>query len=184
MKNLIFLFASIFTISLHAQTASISGTVSNREGDLLPNLEVNIENESGDISMSLLTDANGAFTFSGLPTLDTYTLHCDYGTNYLGGVSTLDLVRIAQHVLGIDPITDIYAMIAADVNLSGTITTLDLVLIKKLILAIDTEFPNTDPWRFFYDGNPPVSTDATPIPLTGDVSGLEIIGVKMGDVLD
>jgi hypothetical protein len=72
----------------------------------------------------------------------------DENYDYLNGVSTLDVVRITKHILGIEELQSPFQKIAADVNNSGTITTLDLIRIRKLILNIDLEFSDVDSWRF------------------------------------
>ena len=68
--------------------------------------------------------------------------------NHINGVSTFDLVLISKHILGIEPLTSLYKMIAADANKSGSITTFDIVELRKLILGVYTELPNNTSWRF------------------------------------
>jgi hypothetical protein len=72
-------------------------------------------------------------------------------TGFLNGVSSIDLCKIGQHILGINPLPSPYAMVAADVNKSGSITTFDLVELRKLILDIYTTLPNNTSWRFAPD---------------------------------
>jgi protocatechuate 3,4-dioxygenase beta subunit len=82
----------------------------------------------------------------------------DHGTDYecvpsknddpANGVTTLDLVFIKGHVLGIQPLETPYQMIAADANNSGSVTTLDMVIIQKMILGVQSEWPNNTSWRF------------------------------------
>jgi len=66
----------------------------------------------------------------------------------LNGVTTYDLVMISKHLLGIEPITSPYKMIAADANRSGSITTFDIVELRKLILGIYEVLPANTAWRF------------------------------------
>ena len=63
-------------------------------------------------------------------------------------MSTLDLVDIQRHLLGLDPLDSPYKMIAADANNSESLTAIDLVEIRKLILGLYLEFPNNASWRF------------------------------------
>jgi hypothetical protein len=51
--------------------------------------------------------------------------------NHKNGVSTLDMVQIQKHLLGIVPFTDPYQFIAADVNNSQSVSTIDLVEIRN-----------------------------------------------------
>jgi len=89
-------------------------------------------------------------------------------SNPLNGVTTYDLVLISKHLLGTEPFTDPYTMIAADVNRGGSITTFDIVETRKVILGIYDNFPGNISWRYipnlctgnqaflnqFNDGNP------------------------------
>jgi hypothetical protein len=169
-------------MGLSAQTANISGSVFNANDQLLNDISVTLQDENGTPLQSVAVDANGAFQFTDLPTGQSYTLHCESTNDYLNQITTFDIIKIARHVLGIQAITGTYNLIAADYNQNQMISTLDIVLIKKHILAIDP--PLTNPWLFFYDDLVPASTQSTPITLTGDVTGLEIIGVQLGNILD
>ena len=95
-----------------------------------------------------ITDDNGAYHFAGVPLLSDLTITPTKDDNPLNGVSTYDLVLITKHILGLDPLTTPYKMIAADANRSGSITTFDIVEFRKLILGIYTELPNNTSWRF------------------------------------
>ena len=69
----------------------------------------------------------------------------------LNGVSTLDLVRMMRHILGIDPFTEAYQVISADLNQNNVMSSLDLVIGRRLILGITTDFPGL-PWKFIEKG--------------------------------
>ncbi|MEO1714186.1 MAG: hypothetical protein AAFU60_12705, partial [Bacteroidota bacterium] len=68
--------------------------------------------------------------------------------DYANGLTTLDLVAIKKHVLGVELLESPYQWIAADANNSESITTLDLVEIQKVILGVQEGFPNNTSWRF------------------------------------
>ncbi len=109
----------------------------------------------------------------------------------LRGVTMSDIVKIQQHILGIEPFKTPYQFIAADVNNSKTITTLDLIQIRKVILGLQKDFTNNSSWRFTakdYDFQ-------TAFPLTEDFdakisfnvcspysSSVNLIAIKVGDV--
>ncbi|MBL7782694.1 MAG: T9SS type A sorting domain-containing protein [Saprospiraceae bacterium] len=95
-----------------------------------------------------ITDDNGAYHFAGVPLLADLTITPTKDDNPLNGVSTYDLVLITKHILGLEPLTTPYKMIAADANRSGSITTFDIVEFRKLILGIYTDLPNNTSWRF------------------------------------
>lgn len=66
------------------------------------------------------------------------------------GISTLDLVLISKHVLGIEPFANPFQLIAADENNSGSVTTFDILEIRKLLLGIKTNF-TAGTWRYVPD---------------------------------
>jgi hypothetical protein len=72
----------------------------------------------------------------------------NYINNPYNGVSTFDIVRINRHILGVEPFTNPYQMIAADVNNSAGITTFDMIRIRQLILGLITEFLPGINWRY------------------------------------
>ncbi|HKK79517.1 MAG TPA: dockerin type I domain-containing protein, partial [Phaeodactylibacter sp.] len=65
----------------------------------------------------------------------------------LNGVSTLDLVLISKHILGVQPFDSYTQYIAADINRSGSITLMDLIQLRRLILQQEG-FDNNTSWRF------------------------------------
>ena len=106
------------------------------------------------------------------------------------GVSTLDLVRIQKHLLGKEFFDSPYQYIAADANNSEQVSAIDLIEIRKLILGIYSEYPNNDSWRFM-DKSYQIANPQNPWPFDGainiqyngsSVSGLDFIGIKIGDV--
>jgi len=111
--------------------------------------------------------------------------------DYLNGVSTLDLVMIQRHILGIAPLNSVYKMIAADVNNNEKISASDLVALRKVILGIEERFPNNTSWRFIDAGFEFVNMDnpwEVEIDerydiesLSGDMQ-IDFIAVKTGDV--
>jgi hypothetical protein len=101
------------------------------------------------VSMFSMSDRrNGQFNLAGVPFLGNYTVTPMKDNDPLNGVSTFDLVLINKHILGLEPLSTPYKMIAADANNSRSITTFDIVELRKLILGIYTELPNNTSWRF------------------------------------
>jgi hypothetical protein len=68
--------------------------------------------------------------------------------NHLNGVDMLDVLKIQRHILGQEPLSSPYRIIAADVNNSGGITSNDIIELRKLILGAYTELPNIGSYRF------------------------------------
>jgi hypothetical protein len=101
-----------------------------------------------NIFPSVVTIEDGQYTFSNVPAEGPYTVTPNRNDDHKNGVSTLDLVRIQKHLLGIEPFTSAYEYIAADANNTAGVSAIDLVEIRKLILGIYDEFPNNSSWRF------------------------------------
>ena len=85
----------------------------------------------------------------------------------LNGVSTLDLVLMQKHILGIDPFDSAYKVIASDVDNNEKVTAADLVNLRRIILGIEDEFSNgQSSWRFVKaDVTYPNINDPFPFPL-------------------
>lgn len=86
--------------------------------------------------------------FNSLPLASSIIIEPAKSDNPLNGVSTFDLVLISRHILGIQPLTSPYKIIAADANKSNSVSTFDIVELRKLILGIYVKLPNNQSWRF------------------------------------
>jgi len=145
-----------------------------------------------DWSSDTTTNINGKYTLE-IPTGGTYSIRPEHDVAPLNGVSTLDMLLINKHILGLDTLDSPYKLVAADANNSRTVTTFDIVELRKLILGLYTKFPNNSSWRFVDDkyvfpqtGNPlqtafpETQTGQNHLPANPPVHNF--IGVKIGDV--
>ncbi|MGE5355666.1 MAG: T9SS type A sorting domain-containing protein [Deltaproteobacteria bacterium] len=85
-----------------------------------------------------LTDSKGFYVTehpTGLNKIEGYK-----DSDHLNGVSTLDILLIRKHILGIKPFDDLFQYITADVNNSSSVTTADALDIKKVILGYKVSF--------------------------------------------
>jgi hypothetical protein len=140
-----------------------------------------------------LSDTSGVYAVANsVPLASTFVIAPEKDDNPLNGVTTYDLVLISKHILGIEPLTSPYKMIAADANKSGSITTFDIVELRKLILGIYTELPNNTSWRFvdksfqFPNANNPFQSVFPETISVADAmltqAGKDFVGVKIGDL--
>ncbi|MDA8693163.1 T9SS type A sorting domain-containing protein [Saprospiraceae bacterium] len=138
-----------------------------------------------------MTDENGAYAFNDMPIGGTYNINADKDRDYLNGVSTLDLIFIQKHILGLEQLDSPYKIIAADADNSESITAIDLIEIRKLILGVYDEFPNNESWRFieadqtFIDPLNPWLVDLRETHIISQLDtniNIDFIGVKIGDV--
>lgn len=166
----------------------ISGTITTDEAEPVQGVKIEL---SGGADFNRSTNSEGGYQFIKLKPQQDYTLSAQLDENPLNGVSTLDLIYITRHILGIKPIETPTRLIAADVNNSKSITTLDIVLIRKLILGLDTRFAHVPSWRFVdakYVFPQPGHPWADVFPEIININNLEqnaqadFVAIKMGDV--
>lgn len=121
-----------------------SGTAEDVQNVGVANLEIEILELD---SMVAETNSTGSYSFN-LQVMpgQSYTIAATKDVNPTNGVSTLDLILLGQHILGINPITNPDRLLAADANRSGHISLLDQIRIRKLILGIETDFGEQPSW--------------------------------------
>jgi len=121
----------------------ISGRVYSIIGEEMKNVQVLLNGEYPQI-----TDVVGKYEFKDLAKGNNFYVIAGKEEHILKGISSLDLLEMSRHILGIKLLDSPYKIIAADVNHSGNVTTADMVALKKAILNIETKFPNNTSWRF------------------------------------
>ena len=145
------------------------------------------------LSSTLQNFGSGCTTLNELPPVNQFSLTAQKDSAFLNGVTTYDLVLISKHILALDPFTDGWKLMAADVNQSNSVTTFDILEIRKLILGLTQKLPgNTPSWMFFVDtcqvwgspffGNCPSAYDLPKIPIPNYPADLSFRALKMGDV--
>ena len=166
----------------------VNGNVSLENNVPLPNVEIDL---SGSGLPSIVTDDDGNYAFPGMPYGGQYQVNPAFDNAWMNGVSTLDLVKMQKHILGIEHLVSPYRILAADVNRSGSVTARDLVDLRKLILGSVMEIQGNTSWRFvpkgtsFADPNEPFAEGETEnfdiSDLQGDVTA-DFIAYKVGDM--
>ena len=105
--------------------------------------------------------------------------------------STLDLILIQRHILGLENLDSPYKLIAADVNDSRSVNGLDLVELRKLILGVYDRLPDNQSWRFVdseYSFTNELNTwqsgveESYPIYDVQTDMEIDFVGIKVGDV--
>jgi len=111
-------------------------------------IEATLTISSSEVSTTLRSDEEGQIIFNSISQSDSVdiSLKSDY-SDYLNGVSTLDVVLIQKHILGITPFTNYEQYIAADATNDNNISAIDLIALRRLILGLDTEFSNSPSWK-------------------------------------
>lgn len=171
-------------------TAAVDGRVTDENFKGVANISVSAFNPTKNTYEKATTDVNGRYNLTGLETYQDYMVTPSLTGHDLSGVSTLDLVLIQRHILGIAPLSSPYKIIAADVNNSKSISGSDLAELRKLILGNQGGLSQSESWKFirrdhkFSDNLSPwdYPVMAEVYDLTSSMEGLDFIALKLGDV--
>ena len=168
--------------------AMVSGKVVTEFGEAVENITTELD---GPLNYHLddITDREGVYAFPNTPQFADYELKGHKNDDYLNGVSTLDLIVIQRHILGLENLDSPYKMIAADINNDRGITAIDLIELRKLILGIYSALPANGSWKLIdasmslslnnpWDYKENISIQA----LVDDKMNEDFVGVKVGDV--
>ena len=169
----------------------------------VPAIMGNVRTESGKAIVAQVTLNGGSspaptivkssdYNFSNLQRGGNYTLTAQRDTDWLNGVTTLDIALMTKHILDVVPFSSAYKVLAADVNNDGEIDASDILLTRKLVLRQINSIPGNTSWRFIPKNMvlPPVtSSPATNFEqsmrfdnLLDTVRNAHFIAVKTGDV--
>jgi hypothetical protein len=175
----------------------ISGEIKTATGSGVGKTQVTVV-DANQAYPSTITDVNGSYAFPHTNYTYPVTVTPSRNDNIRNGVSTLDLVLIQKHLLGIEPFTQPDRFIAADANNSQSITAIDLVVLRKLILNLIDTLPGHRNWIFYpteYVFPDPVDPWALPDSLPpgifahyvvidneNETDSVDFTGVKVGDV--
>ena len=167
----------------------IAGEVYTEKGEMVENVTVEtMDMASNNMMGESYTDVNGIYGITSALGMD-YEVSATKNDDYTNGVTTLDLVLIQKHILGLQDLDSPYKLIAADASNDERISAIDLIQLRKLILGIYDELPNNGSWRFVdakttLDANHPWPfTETLSISnLDTDMMEEDFVGVKVGDV--
>ena len=165
----------------------INGSVFTEDARMVSEVTVELNN----MGMEDVTLEDGHYAFKEVPFEHSYQIVPQKDMDPLNGISTLDLLLIQRHILGIETLDSPYKIIAADINRSNSLNGIDLVELRKLILGINLDFNENTSWRMVdaaYEFKNPQDPFDGLIPekyiLQNFVEDMEVdfIGVKIGDV--
>lgn len=171
-----------------ALLSTVSGKTVKENNEEIENVTIELD---GSEQNPVNTTTTGTYAFAPMSNGGTYQIIPSKDGDDLNGVSTLDIVMIQRHILGLEKLKSPYQMIAADANKSGSVTAADLTEIRKLILGNLATFPNNTSWRFVDAGysfpdatNPWLGNFAEKyfIEKLDNSMGVNFIGIKIGDV--
>ena len=146
---------------------------------------------TGNTFQNGMTDKEGKFEFDMLEGNRDYLVAPTLDSDHRNGITTLDIIIIHRHILGIKTLDSPYLLIAADVNDSKSVTTLDLIELRRMVLGHIYEFGNNTSWRFvsdeyeFEDASRPwleSYPQQTELRMNKKKEIANFIGIKVGDV--
>jgi len=171
-----------------SELVTVAGIIYTENSEEVESVQVGL---MGADAIYDMTEETGEYAFADMPVGDDYMVLPYKNDDHQNGVSTLDLVLIQRHVLGLGDLDSPYKLIAADVNYSENISASDIVILRKVILGVYEEFPSNTSWRFVdaeynfpdatdpWAGNVPEDYEITTLDSDMDI---DFIGVKTGDV--
>ncbi len=166
----------------------IAGTVGQCANEILEGVQILIDNASE--TKQFVVDEYGEYV--SLENLaGSYVKITAYkDDDHMKGVSTLDLMIIQRHLLGLQSFEDPLQYIASDINYDGKVSHTDLLPLRKLILGIYTELPSNNSYRFLNKRNAreenetawDISENIEVQNLSNHIHDADFIPVKIGDV--
>ena len=166
----------------------VQGIVHTMSGAMMPDVSVTLQG----MSASEMTNGSGEYSFEEVPFGNAYTVMPETSASDMTGITTIDLVVLLKHILGIESLHDPLFYLAADLDGSSYVSVADLLILKEMIIRNHHEVPTATSWRFiddnyvFNDPNDPLSSavpDGYVIgSLSGDMIDLNFTGIKMGDL--
>ena len=168
-------------------TAIVGGEIYTEDENFISAAKVILSDGLG--SSTEITDSKGSYFFEDVTMHGDYNIAPEKEGEFLDGVSTLDLILIQKHILGLESLDSPYKQIAADIDNSGHISTKDLVELRRLILGVSSEsdylswgfVSPTEEW--YNQGTPwPYDNSRTIEDLEANSMHQDFVAVKIGDV--
>lgn len=170
--------------------ARIAGLVTDEQGDEVPGAVVHIDSTASG-AYEATVDSLGWYAFEDMPTGASYLLRPEKESEPLAGVTTVDLILLAKHVMEVDTLDTPYQFIAADIDGSGVVDMDDLGWLHRMLLGMEVEFPDSISWlfvpkSFVFPAIDPLSVDFPEELAIDNLSGhredAHFIAVKRGDL--
>jgi len=166
----------------------IQGSVYTPDGSMIEEVTVTLEGHDAQD----MTGSDGEYSFITVPFGEEYTVRPERQAVSTEGITTMDLVVLLKHVIGVETIDDPYLYLAADVDNSGNVSVNDLLALKDIVLRNYHSLPTSVSWKFvdadfaFNDLDNPMSDpvpEVYPIAIfSQDMPDLNFVGVKVGDL--
>ena len=100
----------------------------------------------------------------------------DLDLDIINGVSTLDVLAIQKHILGIQKFSNNYYTEAADINGDGKISAIDIIELRRVVLGILDTWRFVPNWRYDFLSEPSIMVEEL------HQKTINCFAVKTGDV--
>ncbi len=168
---------------------AIYGNVFTVEGRGIKDVNMYLETNGNPVK-STRTNNVGYYEFLDLSN-QTYRVSGEKNLNVRNGLNVGDMLRTLDHILTVNPFTEPYQYLAADVDMDGSINTGDASEIQRVVGSVNSAFSEVESWlimpedEYFnltiqnvLDHNYKKYADV----LVDDEISLDFRGIKMGDV--
>ncbi len=176
------------SVSCTPTSGNISGRITTNQEEALENVLVTNQGINLDYTATADWGSEG-FTLPSTPFYYDYFVTAFKNDDPLNGVSTLDLITMQKHILGLKTFERFDQYIAADINKSDSVSAIDLIELRKLILGIHSEFTNNTSWRFADQSLVPELSNPFDIhefikldKLNSDLDHQDFVAIKIGDL--
>ncbi|MBK9149499.1 MAG: T9SS type A sorting domain-containing protein [Saprospiraceae bacterium] len=166
----------------------IAGAIRTETGQNVSNTAVTFSVFHPEYPKTVMTGSNGQYSLMLESGMDV-NIGASKNNDFLNGVSTLDLVLIQRHILGLQELDSPYKLIAADATNDGKVTAADITEIRKVILGVTTAYAANTSWRFpiaaqqMSQDNPwPFVENIVIENIQTDMTNQNFVAVKVGDV--
>lgn len=174
----------------NAQVGNVSGLVYTEDGRLVPNVSLQLyEAFTDEFKNRDTSDNSGSYQLGQIPENSYYYMMPDLDTDPLNGITTLDLVRLQRHIIGLLKLDSPYKIVAADINRDNRVTASDIIDLRRAILRLSSTFDTEDAWRFvnanynFLDNRYPLDDQLVKeLYVTYTHPEVDLLAMKVGDL--
>lgn len=137
---------SISIICTSGRAVNVGGAIYGADGEPMSGVQLLLSGP--EMELTVTSDQHGKWDFTEIPSDYSYAVTPVYDQNHRDGVSTLDMVLMMRHILGLEALDHPTSIIAADVNSDQRVSGKDVVGLRKLILGITDHFDDNQSYRF------------------------------------
>ena len=172
-----------------SSAVGVSGTIYNMRNEAVEKVEMQLSQKTQNTYEKQMTDISGGYAFQHIEKDVSYRLIGHKNDDYQNGISTLDIILLQHHILGLRTFDSPSKYLAGDINKNRSISSTDIVLLRRLLLNQIDVFPNSDSWIFVDEKSlSNLNEDDAPwdvpmyVDLRRDLLDNELVGIKIGDL--